>query len=439
MKLTKRSIDSLPLPETGQVLYWDDELPGYGLRVTKGAKTFIVQRRVAGKSVRVTLGQYGPLTPNQARKLAVKNLSELVQGVNINAEKEAAKVRGVTLNEAFAAYLDNRRLSPRTVASYQETMKLAFADWGTLPVSTINRTMIERRFTALSAPRSPRTDKDDIPVEGGTPQKPRLATANRHFRILRAVLNFAMEKYSTADGEPLIPSNPVTRLSVLRKWHRIERRTRHLEPHQLKAWFAALEHKPEDSDHRNTVRDFCAFVLLTGCREQEAARLTWKDVNLDAAKVTLQETKNHRTHVLPVGPWLAELLERRQQNRISQFVFPAENQSGHLLNHRKAILAIGADSGVEFRLHDLRRTFASIASVHLERSLSAYTLKRLLNHSSGGDVTGGYVQVGIEDLREPMRQIEDFVLKCAGLRESAPVVKLAVAPAHQGVSLDAAR
>ncbi len=418
MKLTKRAIDSLQAPATGQALYWDADLPGFGLRVTAGAKTFIVQRRVAGKTVRVTLGKYGQLTPDQARKLAVKNLGDLVQGIDINAEKEAAKVRGVTLSEAFAAYLDNRRLSPRTFASYQETMKLAFADWGNTPVSAINRAMIERRFTALSAPRSPQTGKD------GTPPKPRLATANRHFRILRAVLNFAMEKYSTSDGEPLIPSNPVTRLSVLRKWHRIERRTRHIEPHQLKAWFAALEQRPEDSDHRNTVRDFCAFVLLTGCREQEAARLTWNDVDLAAAKVTFLETKNHKTHILPVGPWLVALLERRQQDRTSQFVFPAENQSGHLLNHRKSILAICRDSGVEFRCHDLRRSFASIASVHLERSLSAYTLKRLLNHSSGGDVTGGYVQVGIEDLREPMRHIEDFVLKCAGLKESASVVPI---------------
>ena len=94
---------------------------------------------------------------------------------------------------------------------------------------------------------------------------------------------------------------------------------------------------------------------------------------------------------------------------------------------------------MEFRLHDLRRTFASIATVHLERSLSAYTLKRLLNHRSGGDVTAGYVQVGIEDLREPMRQIEDFVLKCAGLKASAPVVKLDVAPANRRAGRDAAR
>jgi integrase len=418
MKLTKRSIDSLPLPETGQVLYWDDELPGYGLRVTKGAKTFIVQRRVAGKSVRVTLGQYGPLTPDQARKLAVKNLSELVQGVNVNAEKQAEKLQGVTFAEAYQAFVKSRTLTANTLGQYERAVRLTFADWSGKPLTAINRAMIERQFEEAS--------------------KRGEATANRDFRFLRAVLNFAMEKYSTPDGEPLIPSNPCQRLTALKKWHRIERRTRHIEPHQLKAWFAALEHKPEDSDHQNAIRDFCAFVLLTGCREQEAARLTWKDVDLDAGKVTFEETKNHRTHVLPVGPWLAELLERRRQNRTSAYVFPAENKSGHLLNHRKSILAICKDSGVEFRCHDLRRTFASIATVHLERSLSAYTLKRLLNHSSGGDVTAGYVQVGIEDLREPMKQIEDFVLKCAGLKASAPVVKLDVATANRRASLDAA-
>ncbi len=410
MKLTKRNIDSLPLLETGQVLYWDDELPGYGLRVTKGSKTFIVQRRVAGKTVRATLGKYGQITPDQARKLAVKNLAELVQGVNVNTAKVAEKAQGVTLEEAYRAYLASRDLTANTRNDYEKAMKLAFSDWRNKPIKAINRAMIERRF-------------DEASQRGE-------ATANRDFRFLRALLNFSMEKYSTPDGEPLIPSNPCNRLTALKRWHRIERRTRHIEPHQLKAWFAALEHKPEDSPHRNTVRDFCIFLLLTGCREQEAARLTWKDVDLDAAKVTFQETKNHRTHVLPIGPWLANMLEQRQQDRTSPFVFPADNKTGHLLNHRLAILAICKESGVEFRLHDLRRTFASTASVHLERSLSAYTLKRLLSHSSGDDVTSGYVQIGIEDLRESMRQIEDFILKCAGLKGSAPVVKLETASAQ---------
>jgi hypothetical protein len=116
-------------------------------------------------------------------------------------------------------------------------MKLAFADWGDIPVLAINRTMIERLFTALSAPRSP--------VEAGTLSKLRLVTANRHFRILRAVINFAMEKYSTSDGEPLIPSNPVTLLSVLRKWHRIERRTRHIRTASVAAMVRGAEHGPD--------------------------------------------------------------------------------------------------------------------------------------------------------------------------------------------------
>ncbi len=424
MKLTKRVIDSIPFPETSQTLCWDDELPGYGLRVTSGAKTFIVQRRVAGKTVRVTLGRYGHLTPDQARKLAVKTLSELVHGVNVNAVKEAEKVQGVTLAEVYQAFLTDRALSPKTRLSYDDAMNRIFSDWLGKPVRSLNRNLIDRRF-------------DEVSKSGQ-------AAANLHFRVLRAVLNFAMEKYSTPDGEPLIPSNPVVRLTRLKKWHRIERRTRHLEPHQLKAWFQALEPRPDDSEHRNTVRDFCAFLLLTGCREQEAARLTWNDVDLAAAKVSFVQTKSHRPHVLPLGPWLtAQLQRRRQQTGGSPFVFPAENRSGHLMNHRKAVLAIAKDSGIEFRLHDLRRSFASIVNNHLERSLSAYTIKRLLNHGNGSDVTAGYVQVSIEDLREPMKQVEDFVLKCAGLKASASVVKLETTPVNarpvnRSAGLDAA-
>jgi hypothetical protein len=95
------------------------------------------------------------------------------------------------------------------------------------------------------------------------------------FRFLRALLNFAKEKYAMDDGEPLIASNPCDRLKTLKKWHRIAPRTQYLKPHKLAPWFAALAHSPEDSEHRRTVKDFCAFVLLTGCREQGAARLRW--------------------------------------------------------------------------------------------------------------------------------------------------------------------
>lgn len=401
-KITKRTVDAIHHPETGQVFVWDSDLPGFGLRVTPTRKTYIVQSRVAGKTVRTTIGTHGPLTPDQARREAVKRLGDMAKGVNLNQAERDAKLKGITLAEAYRDYLANRDLTPNTLKDYAKAMNKAFLDWQGLPLTGITRAMIERRFDQLS-------ERSE-------------AQANQQFRFLRAVLNFAMEKYSTADGEPLIPSNPCNRLTALKKWHRIERRTNHLEPYQLQAWFTALNHEPGDTEHRNTVRDFCAFILLTGCREQEAARLTWDNVNLEGPTVTFRQTKNHRVHTLPIGKWLAGLLEQRKGN--SPYVFPADNKEGHLLNHRKSVLAIAKASGADFRLHDLRRTFASIVNHQLGRAFSAYTVKRLLNHSSGGDVTAGYIQFGIEDLREPMQAVETFVLKCAGLAESARVVPI---------------
>ena len=94
------------------------------------------------------------------------------------------------------------------------------------------------------------------------------------------------------------------------------------------------------------------------------------------------------------------------------------------MNHRKDVLALCKQSGIEFRLHDLRRTFASIVNHHLQRSLSIYTVKKLLNHASGSDVTAGYIQFGTEDLRKPMQLVEDFVLKCAGAKAATTVLTL---------------
>ena len=67
-----------------------------------------------------------------------------------------------------------------------------------------------------------------------------------------------------------------------------------------------------------------------------------------------------------------------------------------------------AISGVPFSPHDLRRTFASIVN-RLSDRLSYYTTKRLLNHRTS-DVTQGYVQFDLEQLRSATQAVEDFVL-----------------------------
>lgn len=400
-KLTKITVDKATNNGKGQSIIWDSELKGFGLRVTPTRKTYVVQNRIAGKTVRVTIGLHGPLTPEQARIEAKKYLGEMAKGINLNLVERDARIKGVTLNEAYQEYIKSRSLTENTLKDYAKAMRTGFPDWHNKAIQEISRNLVEDRFNKLS-------------------QKSE-AQANQMFRFLRALLNFAKEKYTSDNGEPLIPSNPCDRLTVLKKWHRIDRRTRYLEPHQLKPWFEALNHNPEGTFERNTIKDFCTFILLTGCREQEAAKLKWEDVDLKAQTVTFKHTKNHRVHTLPIGQWLAKvLLERSKDVKTSPYVFPANNKFGHLKYHSKSIAAISKHSGIDFTLHDLRRTFASIVNHQLARSFSLYTIKRLLNHS-GGDVTAGYIQFGIEDLREPMKLIESFIIHHAEFLECSKI------------------
>lgn len=391
-RINKRFVDTVISDGKQQTIYWDSDLKGFGLRVTPTRKTYVAQSRVDGKTVRITLGLHGPLTPEQARNEAKKRLGEMATGININSVERNAKLKGVTLVEAYQEYIKSRTLTDNTLKDYSKAMRLGFPDWHNKPIEAITRNLIENRFNNLSK-KSP-------------------AQANQIFRFLRALLNFAKEKYTADDGEPLIPSNPCDRLTALKKWHRIDRRIRYLEPNQLKPWFEALNVFAESRG--DTIKDYCIFILLTGCREQEAARLKWEDVDLNNSTVTFRQTKNHRIHLLPCGDWLTQILtDRKKNSKSNDYVFPAQNKYGHLKYHRKSIATINESSGIEFTLHDLRRTFASIVNHQLSRSFSMYTIKRLLNHS-GGDVTAGYIQFGIDDLREPMQLIENFVLQYVG-------------------------
>ena len=68
-RLTKQVIDETPFPSAGQVFVRDTELPGFALRVTQGRKSFVLEKRIRGRMRRFTIGPYGPLTVDQARKL----------------------------------------------------------------------------------------------------------------------------------------------------------------------------------------------------------------------------------------------------------------------------------------------------------------------------------------------------------------------------------
>ncbi len=70
VRLTKRTIETLPHPESGQILYRDPSLPGFGLRVGSHSKVYFVEGQVARRTVRVSIGRADVLAPEFARRKA---------------------------------------------------------------------------------------------------------------------------------------------------------------------------------------------------------------------------------------------------------------------------------------------------------------------------------------------------------------------------------
>jgi integrase len=418
MKLTKSVVDRLALPvpvppaTKAQAFYRDDSLRGFAVRVTStGVKTFVVEKRVNGRVRRSNIGRYGPLTVEQARKQARTVLAKMANGIDVTAEKREAAAKAATLREAFAEFLQARQgLKPKTVRDYQRVMSTSFADWQRKAVVDITKDMVERRHRKLGE-------------EHGH------AWANLSMRVLRAVLNFAAGKYEDAKGRTILPENPVKRLSHTRAWYRVDRRRTYIKPHELRPWFNAVTALASDHPQAKAdiVRDYLLFILFTGLRRQEAARLRWEDVDLKGRTLTVTDTKNHQPHTLPLSEFLLELLTGRHAQATSEYVFPGDGEEGYLVEPRRQMEKVAASSEVSFTVHDLRRTFITVAE---SLDIPAYALKRLLNHKMGGDVTAGYIVSDVERLRKPMQQIADFLLSAASVKPRGDVVRMGAAAAE---------
>jgi Arm domain-containing DNA-binding protein len=106
-KIMKRTVDALEAHADHDVFAWDTELRGFGVRVKpSGVKTFLIQYRNAeGRTRRLVLGRYGALTPEVARDLARKRLTEVAEGEDPSADRHAAR-DGTTVSEVCDWYIE---------------------------------------------------------------------------------------------------------------------------------------------------------------------------------------------------------------------------------------------------------------------------------------------------------------------------------------------
>lgn len=411
MNLSKRTIENLRLPAKSKAyakIFHDDTLRGFALRVTSGgAKTFIINKKINGKVFRINIGSFGEYTPEQARKKAQVMLGRLADGIDLS-KKKLPMVQAITFQQAYDDYLKTRKtLKPKSKQDYDSIMKNIFPDWVELPLSSINREMVSHRHTKI-----------------GTNHQ---ARANNAFKLLSAVFNFAIHQYCDRGNSEAISNNPVIVLTQTRGWFKKKRRDTKINHEQLPAWFTAVSALRSQTYNsiEIPVKYYLLLVLFTGLRKEEAAQLIWADaaasqeiaekkvsyISLKDRAIFIDDSKNGLELMLPLSDYLFELFTDYRRKNLSRFVFPGVGGNSPIKESRKVIQKIINASAVSFTLHDLRRTFATMAN---EIGIPAYTIKRLLNHkTASSDVTAGYIINDLNYLRDPVNRIANYILDIA--------------------------
>src|SRR6266404_9572697 len=127
IKITRRTVESLKAA-TKDYLAFDTELPGFGVRVMpSGKKFFLVQYRRHGRTRRVMIGQFGPLTAEVARRRALVLLAQARSGGSDPAADRDALRQSLTVEQLGARFLREHvavRCKPTTQSEYLRSVEL---------------------------------------------------------------------------------------------------------------------------------------------------------------------------------------------------------------------------------------------------------------------------------------------------------------------------
>lgn len=390
--------------------YRDAKDLGFCLKVTERQsdqslrKVFIVNGKIKnGESVTVTIGAYPEWSVERARLKAKTYILQLKEGINPNELKaeqlealatqrtNKSATKAITLQKVLDDYLDTKshKQKESTQKFYRYTLQGASRDWLDKPMIAISEAMVLERYKEL-------VDQEQE------------AKAESFRRVLRALFKYAMRAYKDSTNAPLIRLNPVDYLTDMDVIVEVKPRDRVIEPDQLEAWFkAVLALKKNEA-----IRDYLLLLMLTGLRKNEAAGLLWNDVNFQKGFLTARDTKNGTDHVVPLTSSIRSILKRLDCNRVGDgnFVFGSNSKSGYIKCTESHIRAVIKASTVAFDLHDLRRTFTTIAA----QILPELVVKDLINHRSKADVTQRhYTKFGLTERTEALHQLNVHILNLA--------------------------
>ena len=369
MRLTAATIRALKLPPgaTDRV-YFDEDLPGFGLRVrASGVHSWMIQYAIAGRTRRVVLGLASALDPGKARATAKDLLAQVRLGRDPAAEKDRARVRAAeTFGALLPRFLERQRtrLKPRSyVETERHLQRHAKALHGS-PIEAVARRTVAARLAEIEKHNGP-------------------AARNRVRASLSAYFTWAAK-------EGYVDNNPVAFTNKAEE----KARERVLSDEELRTiWLAA-----DDSQFGAIVR----LLMLTGARRSEIGGLTYGEISPTLPLVTLPSTrtKKGREHMIPLSEPALSILKTLPK-RTNADGTPREHVFGTIVGcgyqnwsrgkvDLDARIAARHGKALEWRLHDFRRSVST--ALHDRLGIPPHVVEEILGHVGGhkGGVAGTY-------------------------------------------------
>lgn len=344
--LTVKGLEALKPPRSGQIDIYDlGGPPGFLVRVSQGGtKTFQQMYRVNGKMKRWTIGRFPSTSLAEARDKAKRRDALHEDPVGRKVELKRASTFG-DLAEQFLES-EGPKLKERTLVEWRRIIENELLDaFGAMKVHEIGRGDI-RTFLDEKAKTAP-------------------VMANRILEVIRRVFAWGLdvEKVQTS------PAAGLKKPGVEKSRERV------LTNEEIRRVLEALE------EERPLSAAFFKIAFFTAARRGEILGAKWTDLDLGEKLWTIPDTKAGRSHAVPLSDEAVSVFRAlRLLSGHSPFVFIGPT-GGPVQSPQKAVARLRKRTGIEFRVHDIRRTVATgIARLGVPRE----TISAILNHVSGG-------------------------------------------------------
>ncbi|MGW6778298.1 tyrosine-type recombinase/integrase [Brucella pseudogrignonensis] len=384
-KLTKTILDNAELRDKPYFI-WCSDLPGFGVRVfPSNKKTFYVDYyNQAGQRKRMSIGGFGKLTVEDARKLARINLGDVLKGDDPALERKTRRT-SLTVSDLCDDYITaatkgliiGRGGKPKkqsTVATDKSAVDAHIVPLlGKKLVIDLVRADIVKFIRDVTAGKTAKDISPSGKLRGRIRISGGAGIATRTTATLGAILSYAV-------SEGIIETNPTYGV----KKPVIGKRERRLRPDEYAAFGKALREAEEKAWQGVAALKLAAF---TGCRIGEIENLKWSEVDLTNTLLTLEDSKTGKS-VRPLGTPAVALLKSLSKTSNHKFVFPSDRledraYAGIKRFYRGIFKAAGFD---DVTPHVLRHSFASVGA---DLGFSDSTIGAMLGHTGSG-ITSRY-------------------------------------------------